>query len=404
MHIDQFKFITCNILNTWLENNASVALDLMKKQEGVIYSFPRKIKIVVSPTHFIAELIGERKINAQFQELEVDTLKKTSDTSAYINGGFPIKYPKPNKSAIIAEDKTIKDMANIRLCTEHDNYAVEKILKIQNTNPKITRIGGVDQYPLFIKKDASNLLFSNLEILRVDSYRLFFRYISTMIVVGKNCEKDSYKGNLTKFLTHFKPVSNYFFGFNMYFDTNDSTYLKQLKSIIYQDVTEPTIDKFLQDRSQDFAKALNHVEAISQINLKIIEKEGWDKSSLKPDYLLKTEEGYYNILDLKKGLLKYKSLTKGGYSRLRFIDYVNELIAQLQGYQRYFESEKNRNWAKENLDVEVINPILYGVIGNHNNFDRSKIDVVLKSFKNNIIILSYNELVNLYKVNIGGTK
>lgn len=108
-------------------------------------------------------------------------------------------------------------------------------------------------------------------------------------------------------------------------------------------------------------------------------------------------------MDLKTGAIKLKSLTKGkklkkGQKiRLRFVDYVNELISQLEEYKGYFKHKDNIQFIKNEygLDVDIENMKLIGLVGNQNNFDTSEVDSALRPYKNYIKIISYYDLANM---------
>jgi hypothetical protein len=187
-------------------------------------------------------------------------------------------------------------------------------------------------------------------------------------------------------------------GLNLGYDASDQSFAVNLLSLTNQATNERVIDRFIADRKRHFAKALGYKDAISQPSLKIIDSNelGPDDEFLQPDYLMEKEDGTYDILDLKKALVS--SVTVGSPKRLRFNAYVNELIAQLHGYKRYFQSDKNREWAKTNLGIQTDQNLrLIGVVGNHNNFFRGTVDIALDQYKKHIVVFSYSDIVDLLK-------
>lgn len=182
----------------------------------------------------------------------------------------------------------------------------------------------------------------------------------------------------------------------VFIDTKPNLRFRQeLLSLANQPVHETRIDDFINQHNALFAKALNYKGARSNIELKIIDKKGWDKSSLIPDYMMEREDGSYDILDLKKGLTK-NNLTKGGKSRRRLTSYCYELVAQLEGYKRYFESPLNSQWALDNFGIKMnYSPRLIGIVGNQNSFFREEIDEALLVHRDNIVLFSYNDICDL---------
>jgi hypothetical protein len=134
------------------------------------------------------------------------------------------------------------------------------------------------------------------------------------------------------------------------------------------------------------------------MRLPLLNKEGFNKDDqfLQPDYLLKRADGYCDILDLKKSLIEEKTLVKGKKKRIMFKDYVGSLIGQLNGYKRYFNDPEHIKLAKKQ-GIIVNNPKLYGIVGNHNNFVFEDVQLALEPYKDNIVLLGYNSIVDLLK-------
>ena len=97
--------------------------------------------------------------------------------------------------------------------------------------------------------------------------------------------------------------------------------------------------------------------------------------------------------------MRGKKTKNGGFVRVRFNDYVSELISQLKDYERYFSYAENHNWSivnkKIRIDPERLK--LIGIVGNYNNFDRIQVNKALMAYDKRIAILSYNDLVNLMR-------
>jgi len=76
---------------------------------------------------------------------------------------------------------------------------------------------------------------------------------------------------------------------------------------------------------------------------------------------------------------------------------VSDLIGQLDTYKRYFEQEKNKEWALKKYGVKIKNPRLIGIVGNYDNFLQDEVDLVLRQYKDDIVIISYSDLINLLR-------
>ena len=45
----------------------------------------------------------------------------------------------------------------------------------------------------------------------------------------------------------------------------------------------------------------------------------------------------------------------------------------------------------------IDNPKLYGIVGNYDNFKREDVNLALGQYKDNIILISYNDLIDLLR-------
>ena len=110
---------------------------------------------------------------------------------------------------------------------------------------------------------------------------------------------------------------------------------------------------------------------------------------------MEREDGFFDILDLKKALLKQSITVKARPRGIRFNWYVSNLIAQLMDYRRYFDCKTNREWAHSNHGIKVNNPFLIGVVGNFDTYKKERVDLALEPYRDNIVIHSYQNIVDL---------
>jgi hypothetical protein len=126
-----------------------------------------------------------------------------------------------------------------------------------------------------------------------------------------------------------------------------------------------------------------------------------DEAAINPDLMIERDDGYYDIYDLKTAALDKFSLTKGTRARRRFIDYVNEGIAQLANYEEYFTFPANREVAWQKYRIKVEDPNLVLVVGNFDNVNRVEIDEASRGYRN-ITIIDYDSLMQLFLKPQGG--
>src|SRR5207248_10770483 len=91
-----------------------------------------------------------------------------------------------------------------------------------------------------------------------------------------------------------------------------------------------------------------------------------------------------------------KSITKGTHKRRRFIDYVNEGIAQLNNYRDYFSYEMNRNHAFSKYKIKVQEPKLYLIVGSYDNVNDAEVREACRSHRDDLAIIDYDTLNSLF--------
>jgi hypothetical protein len=370
------------------------------------YSYNNILRITESETHFICELCGSKKYNPN-QAISIKAPNKPEQLRGDTTSYFSSKSNINNEDAmfkISSTENILSGLAFGLLATEDDFNLITKKINLPIQKPKI--IGNTEKFkiPIAITPEADYLLFNDIEILEMDGACVHYKIIPSIFVIKKPVNEDKLKESFNYLTTTSLSLlqhSNKITGINAGLNSSIEHFADQLFSLSMQKVKEVVIDNFIQEHADYFAKALGYKKALSQKRLKWIEKSEKDPDESIPDFLMEREDGYYDILDIKKGAIKYNSITqskksgKNGRIRVRFIDYASELVAQLKDYERYFLSKDNSEHAYKEHGIKIKNLKLIGIIGNYNNFNRSDVDLSLD--KENVIFVSYNEIRNLLK-------
>lgn len=410
MNSKQFIKIISNLFNEWL----NTINEFIKKRELTIsgeYSFNHVLRVAESPTHFICELCGSKK----YKPNELISVNVSSNPEKYSNGTTSYFWSRvTNKNQVnilIKIDSSSKGSSfsgiSLGLISSKTDFNII-VNKIKLPVLKTKLFGNSEKFdiPFFIQPEADYILFNNIELLETDGISIFYRIIPTAIIIKKPVDENELINQFEKFFIINYQSSKYtkrLIGLNTNYNSTIEHFANELLSLSNQNIKETVIDSFIQKHSDFFVKSLGYKNALSQKILKWIERNNNDPVTSIPDYLMEREDGFYDILDLKTGAIKYKSITKSKKnfnskkSRIRFVEYVNELISQLNDYKRYFSFEKNRDYAYNNFGVKVKDIKLIGIIGNYNNFDREEVDISLQIYKDDISILSYYEIRNLLR-------
>ncbi len=160
-------------------------------------------------------------------------------------------------------------------------------------------------------------------------------------------------------------------------------------------VHETTIGDYLHDHPDMLKKVLRTRQFQYEPYLKWIDRlTGGEDEAINPDLLIERDDGFWDIYDLKTAALTKVSLTKGPQRRRRFIDYVNEGIAQLCHYESYFASAANQAYAREKYGIKVKDPNLVLVVGHYENVNPQEVAEACRAIKN-ITIIDYSTLMTI---------
>jgi hypothetical protein len=165
---------------------------------------------------------------------------------------------------------------------------------------------------------------------------------------------------------------------------------------LFNQLRETTIGEYLKQHPEFLERALGTKNFIHEPHLNWLEgAEGRSDQAINPDLMIERADGYFDIYDLKTAALDKRSITKGEWRRRRFIDYVEEGIAQLAHYADYFRFPLNLQHAYEKYKIRVLDPKLVLVVGNFENASRDEISEACRRL-NNVSIIDYDTLMQLF--------
>lgn len=360
------------------------------------FGFGKYILINRLQNHYAIEILGFQNITNN-PEFIIEDKPNSYDLIFFLNGGK--KYANyTGLEPVVKGDNAIDHQAvysfsNLLLSV----VKVENVVNVLFDDVSLYKnviIKEMCELPFHFSENATNIFLENIAIVSQEKGIYSFRRHSTTLVVHKSISISDF-GSLinklfnTSYLNKLPPLV----GCKL-----KSQLISELKSLAYHKVDETAIDKFIQLISDDFAKSLGYKSAKSNIRLEIQGSISTDteKKFLTPDFLMEKDNGYYDILDLKLGLLS-ADFAFGDWTNSYFSSYATKLLGQLNGYKKYFSDPENKKWAFEKHAIKVQNPKLIGIAGNHNNFDRKIVDAALEGNISDFNLISYNELAILLK-------
>lgn len=172
----------------------------------------------------------------------------------------------------------------------------------------------------------------------------------------------------------------------------------QLQSIVrLQGLHENTIGAFIVNHPEIAKRAFGCSSMHHELSLPWLEHDGTvEDSEIRPDLLLRRSDGCFDICDFKLAKLDKKSLTRGPRKRRRFVDYINEGIAQLHNYKNYFSFPKNSDYALYNYGISINNPRLILIAGSYENINTQEALEACRPFRD-ITIIDYDTLSSMFQ-------
>lgn len=397
MNYKRFLEITQKKWNDYFEMveekiSRGIILAQLKDRKAKIL-FPSILLITQTKKHYMAELLGA---NDTFNGLILKTHKEPS-IARYLNQ-FNTDESQPIFHTATDDCKGIS-FADLLVCRRVDF----ELLKTRF--PFLTLFKTVLMHDL----DASGALFSlgkNCRDVVFDNCMLVNRYLSSirikhilhLTLINKEMLASEYNQWLEEKL-HDKNTSPTFPALHVCEPQvgRSLTIASQFASTyLFYGLRETTIGEFLNQHREIIQKAVAGRNIIYEPYLKWIEKlpENTDEA-INPDLMIEREDGFYDIYDLKTALLNKTSLTKGNRNRRRFIDYVEEGVAQLANYEEYFEYSENCKHALNKYEIKVKQPNLVLVVGNFDNVNKIEIEEASRKLKN-ITIIDYDSFLQLF--------
>ncbi|MFB2990915.1 Shedu anti-phage system protein SduA domain-containing protein [Klebsiella pneumoniae] len=261
-------------------------------------------------------------------------------------------------------------------------------------------------YLVGVNEDSESFILSECMLSYMSNNVYRTRYINKMIIFNSKLSEMEITIELDYFINTKSQINTGgVFGVYSFPDEEALSWVKAsyLMNLFLNDkIHETTIGDYLNEHPDILLCALGYKDMVYEPSLKWMEKTTDNTDSfINPDALLKRMDGYYDICDFKKGLMRRKSLTKGERRRRRFIDDVNEGLAQLDNYEEYFKFEKNSQHALERYSVEVNVPKKILIIGNVENINQDEVEQALRG-RHNTLVVDYDSLISGYMGAIKG--
>ncbi len=386
MFFDKFVKTTVSWWDSYLRNVAD------NKKKGTLIGskdceilFPNILLVTHVKGFLIAELIGARK---EFEGLKV-IIHKENSIYRYLSQ-FDDEEPIP----LINLNSKCLGLRFLCLAQEVDFQELKKRFPfVELYSNKLVRARGKGSVVSF-GNDFSSCCIENSVLVNRCNNTFRCKNILELLIVKRSTSKNELielfeyttKGNVAK------GVHSVLMG------REESLIVAgQLQNMyLFPHLRETTLGEFINSHPEVVKKAFKTTHFEYEPYLDWLEHDGTvEDKVINPDLLVKREDGFYDIYDLKTAVLTRSSIVKGGRKRRRFIDYVEEGVAQLANYREYFEYPKNRELAKKKYGIEVNEPKLVLIVGNWENTDITEIKEACRRYKD-VNIIDYDTFTHLF--------
>ncbi|WP_238881712.1 hypothetical protein [Clostridium sp. YIM B02551] len=116
------------------------------------------------------------------------------------------------------------------------------------------------------------------------------------------------------------------------------------------------------------------------------------KQPIRPDFYIEQPNGYCDVVEFKLPSLKNDSVV-GIENRKTFNSAIYSYIAQTRVYEEYFEDPRNRQYLKEEYDINVKYPKRWLVVCRRWMFSADKWKDIERGYRN-LIIRTYDDIID----------
>ncbi len=391
MQFKEFIQVNLQIWNKYFNFlSQSITKGRLQLGKGMLL-FPNIILFTETEDHFLFELFGvERNFNGLKTKIH-----KMSSTLTYL-----YQFDSGQEGPTFHLNGRNTGFKNLWISREVDSEYLKKRFGFQDKWLTQLHFEGGRGALLSFGKEFKSCFIDNCIIVNrfEEIYRV--KHVLHMIIIKKKQTKQDYLDELLERLKVRLKTTDDLFGVHFCESELDESYVlaSQFANIfLLPGLRETTIGEFLKNNPIFIKKAFSCKGFLYEPEFRWIEGNPDNtEKSIKPDLMLERTDGYFDICDLKTASLDRLRITKGGRSRRRFIDYVEEGISQLANYEEYFKFEKNKGFAKANHNIKVIEPNLFLIVGSYENTTKEEIKEAARRLKPNFKVIDYDTLNALF--------
>jgi hypothetical protein len=394
MNFSQFSHTSAAFWNEYLATIQSAVLSGQTSTtvtDGVP-SFPQSLVVTSLPDHFAMELVGGRSSHRPLR-----VLKRTLDDPDLYFGQFTQTSGAPAMVNIVEGSNQV--LSTLALVTPNTQTELDRRFP-GVSDLFLSRLVFVMAEPVIALRVGPNADFVTLEhVLLANSWSglVRIRHINLVILIKKSTTISDWK----QYLTDSYSVTDHVDIHGMQMLPRGvvrSTHLAaQFANLFLMDrLHETSLGTFIEQHREILLKALHATDLIPHplLEWQVISRDP-EEHSIIPDLLLQRPDGFWDIWDLKLPLLGRRDLTTGARNRRRFVNPIEDGIAQLAHYRQFLEVPENRTHLEEKYGAKLSEPRYGLIVGNYENVDANRIAEASRRL-DHFEMIDYDSILQLY--------
>ena len=358
--------------------------------DSPVPSFPQSLLITELPDHFAMELIGGRRRHKPLKVLR----HALSDANLYFG-----QFDKPSGTIAMFDMSGSHHMGISRLALVTPRSRVE----LDRRFPGVSALhatslqwgGEPDPLPLRLSIESDFLRLDECLLVNSQASAVRIRHVQLCVLVQKTTTERA----LLDYLQSEFPLSGELTGFRMLPGQEaEVTQLAAQFANIYllNGLREVSIGQFIEQHEAVLTRALGAERLVSEPYVQWQTPSPDPKeTAINPDLFLVRSDATCDVFDLKLPLHNRRKITRGERRRRRFIDSVDEGIAQLAHYRDFLSEPANRRHAEAKYGVNLQSPRFGLVVGNYENAHTAEIEEASRQL-NDFTLIDYDTLLQLY--------
>lgn len=350
--------------------------------------------ITTLPCHFAVELVGGRRTNRALK-----VVKRTMKDPSLYFGQFD--YPAGTEAGIKPQGSGV--ISGITFITTEAHEEMERRFPQIASNYR-THFQFVKEGPRPALAFPDNAQYFQVEDALLGNAlngMVRIRHIRFALIISKEMSPGEYRSYLNE---HVVRKDNWQAAVQLIppGEVEASLRAGQFANIfLMNNLHETSIGTFIDQHQDVLLSALEAQKLVSEPYLPwAVPSPDPGETAINPDLFVQRCDGYWDVYDLKLALLNRKNITTGQRNRRRFVNPIEEGIAQLAHYREFLAIPEHAALAQEKYSVAFNNPRYILIVGNYENVDAAKIADARRRFPD-LELIDYDTLLQLYLMHKG---